>query len=90
MIHLQADNLNIRLEAEVLYTYNFERYDLMCKAKRFESNEFGKGLFARKFIPRKTVLAYYPGDRISQAECEERSKSRMETDRFVFQWGKIL
>ena len=44
----------------------------------------GKGLFARKDIPANTVLAFYPGDRISAEEMENRSSNRFEADRFVF------
>lgn len=75
---------NLKLEAELLFLYGWERHDLMKKGVRFQNDQYGKGLFARKQIPSQTVLAYYPGDRISEEEVNKRSMSRTETDRFVF------
>lgn len=72
------------------FMYGWERYDLLKKGTvKFSNGETGKGLFARKTIPRNTVLAYYPGDRISKDEAYERSSSRPESDRYVFEFESI-
>lgn len=90
---LKAKLRNLKVEAEILFTLNTERVDLMQTKLAMPGVSFSKGLFARKSIPRETVLAYYPGDRISNEESDKRSKERPEGDRYVFLYqsgGKIV
>lgn len=76
----------MKIEADILYIYKCERYDLMRKGKAIENTKYGKGLFARTNIPKNTVLAYYPGDRLSAEESLDRKNEREEGDRFVFEY----
>lgn len=50
----------------------------------------GKALFAKCKIPKDTVLAVYPGDIIKEEEMLIRSQNRVESDRYVMQFGRRL